>query len=671
MKKCFTFIAILLFFVSNSFAEIRYVTSKLDDSSTGTLRQVIESALPGDSIVINTLDGDLVLNGEIQIAKDISINGQDAVIRVNEPGVSTHRIFQLGDQTLQTRVAVGLYNMTLKGGNIENTVSTVSDVKNCGGCILLNRTAAGDPSALVLENVKFYNGSGNYSGAIQMEANCESVIRNCHFEGNTATSNNAGALYSKGKMLMDGCTFTDNSAGKDGAAIVANNQSTILNTVFLANHASVIDGNNGGALFNASPGVLLAENCTFQDNTAVKGGGGFACSGDNEATFLNCTFSGNTMNDAARGGGAVCIIRGNVAFINCTLAGNSILHATNTKGAGIYSEHAASILTVTNCIVAHNVAGTPEEYSDIYVNAGSFRGTNNVIGTKNTSPEELTGDIPFSYNPESALFAAPFALADNGGTTPTIALAASGSVAGEAGKIIGRYTTEGESPVVKFAFQAGEESWKDIRSNGDVSEQVDVIDSDQRGYTRTAGKNPCAGAYELNTQNTQLSTDATLQQLQVSPGTLTPNFDADIFRYTVDVAYDVETIDVTGTATDANAVVEGNVTGKSLDVGENTVTITVRAEDNLHTNDYVVTVNRQQGTAISDVQKQTSFEVIAKDNALEMKVSKQGKLTVYNQQGSVIFDKTVKAGSSYTVSVMSGAVYLVKFNDKCTKVIIR
>jgi outer membrane protein assembly factor BamB len=172
-------------------------------------------------------------------------------------------------------------------------------------------------------------------------------------------------------------------------------------------------------------------------------------------------------------------------------------------------------------------------------------------------------------------------------------------------------------------------------------------------------------------RNRLWSDDATLQQLEVTPGTLMPDFDANTFSYTVDVAYDVETIDVTGTATDANAVVTGNVADYSLEVGENTVTITVTAEDKLHTSDYVVTVNRQRGTAISGVQKQASFEVIVKDNALEMKASKQGKLTVYNQQGSVLFDKTVKAGSSYTVSVLPYTVYLVKFNNEVAKIIIR
>jgi hypothetical protein len=167
-----------------------------------------------------------------------------------------------------------------------------------------------------------------------------------------------------------------------------------------------------------------------------------------------------------------------------------------------------------------------------------------------------------------------------------------------------------------------------------------------------------------------LSTDATLQQLEVSPGTLTPNFAANIFSYTVDVAYDVETIDVTGTATDANAVVTGNVTGKSLDVGENTVTITVWAEDNLHTNDYVVTVNRANPTLISNLQNSLPYNVVTQGSSLEIKTNISGKLTVYDLVGKIIFDKAAGSGNSYIIPASENSIYLVKFNDEVRKIIV-
>jgi hypothetical protein len=110
-----------------------------------------------------------------------------------------------------------------------------------------------------------------------------------------------------------------------------------------------------------------------------------------------------------------------------------------------------------------------------------LKGTNNVIGIKNGAQytDEITGNIAFSYNPESTLFAVPVALAGNGGKTPTLALASSGSVAGEAGQVIGRYVAGGESPAVKYAFQAGGGNWTDIRTNSEVSEPVNVITNDQ------------------------------------------------------------------------------------------------------------------------------------------------------------------------------------------------
>jgi outer membrane protein assembly factor BamB len=117
------------------------------------------------------------------------------------------------------------------------------------------------------------------------------------------------------------------------------------------------------------------------------------------------------------------------------------------------------------------------------------------------------------------------------------------------------------------------------------------VTKDQRGFARNTAGAVNTGAYEYS--NATLSTDATLQQLEISEGTLTPEFDANTFSYTVNVSYDVETINVTGTATDSKAGLTGNVTGKSLNVGENTVTVIVTAEDNLHTNNYTVTVIRQ------------------------------------------------------------------------------
>jgi outer membrane protein assembly factor BamB len=84
--------------------------------------------------------------------------------------------------------------------------------------------------------------------------------------------------------------------------------------------------------------------------------------------------------------------------------------------------------------------------------------------------------------------------------------------------------------------------------------------------------------------------------------------------------------------------------------------------------------NRQLSTdptSLPNVQKQTLFVAIQKGNTLEMKTSGQGQLTVYNQQGAIVFNKRVNEGNNHTVSVVPNTIYLVKFNNEVIKVIIR
>lgn len=90
-----------------------------------------------------------------------------------------------------------------------------------------------------------------------------------------------------------------------------------------------------------------------------------------------------------------------------------------------------------------------------------------------------------------------------------------------------------------------------------------------------------------------LSTNADLSSLTVSEGTLSPAFEAATTDYAVSVANDVTGITVTGVAVDANAVVSANNgVAQDLNIGVNTIIITVTAEDGVTTKDYVVTAAR-------------------------------------------------------------------------------
>ena len=85
------------------------------------------------------------------------------------------------------------------------------------------------------------------------------------------------------------------------------------------------------------------------------------------------------------------------------------------------------------------------------------------------------------------------------------------------------------------------------------------------------------------------SNNASLSSLQVSPGTLSPEFSADTDAYTVNVGLDVSRLTVNVTTADENAsyVVSGN---EELQEGENTVVCKVTAQDGTTVKDYTIQV---------------------------------------------------------------------------------
>ncbi|WP_206110592.1 cadherin-like beta sandwich domain-containing protein [Pannonibacter phragmitetus] len=113
-----------------------------------------------------------------------------------------------------------------------------------------------------------------------------------------------------------------------------------------------------------------------------------------------------------------------------------------------------------------------------------------------------------------------------------------------------------------------------------------------------------SAAYSLQI-NAPASTVATLSNLVLSQGTLTPGFASGTTSYTASVGNAVTSLTVTPTVTDANATVtvntvpvtSGNASGAiNLNVGSNIITVVVTAEDGTTTETYTVDVTRAAAT---------------------------------------------------------------------------
>ena len=162
-------------------------------------------------------------------------------------------------------------------------------------------------------------------------------------------------------------------------------------------------------------------------------------------------------------------------------------------------------------------------------------------------------------------------------------------------------------------------------------------------------------------------TDASLSNLTVSQGSLTPAFSSTTYNYTVAVPYSVSSITLTATPADVNAHVSG-AGAKPLNVGDNPFTITVTAEDGTTTQHYLVTITRATDVGIEQLPI-TNYELRVYPNPttgqLTIGISDMrfSDMRLFDMMGRQILIGQSEIGQSeigIDVSTLSQGVYFVK-----------
>ena len=189
--------------------------------------------------------------------------------------------------------------------------------------------------SVLIQNSVFNNNSAGTSGAVVLGENLLNAnIINCSFFGNSAPTEDGGAITAEGgssNVVISDCLFDRNTAkNKAGAIWMGSVDSIIKNCTFTDNAAS-----DGGAIYWEYSASGFVENCSFENNSAEGNGGAVYMS---SGSVVNCSF----VNCSARSGsgGAVYIVEGSV--VNCSFVDCSAIY-----GGAVYMVNYGSV--VSNC----------------------------------------------------------------------------------------------------------------------------------------------------------------------------------------------------------------------------------------------------------------------------------------------------------------------------------
>ncbi|UHG93608.1 choice-of-anchor Q domain-containing protein [Spirosoma oryzicola] len=361
-----------------------------------------ETALDQRNYTINTT----ILSGDIGFPYN---SGDGSDLPASQADNSYHVVsIQDADETTQ------LNGLTISGGvaNLANGSTSyvlgegvqANDIGKTGGGIQnISVKKCSTPSIIncTIEQNRASFGCGLYSSGAACSTAASSRIINCLFRNNKAIGlGSGGAVYinSVRNLVIQACTFVNNSSFWGGGIFVFNCNPQLTNCTFNGNLAGSNNGGSGGALFvdafnqDSSPSLY---NCLFTNNQATGGGAVFTGSflnGTSTPQFINCSFTQNKSLSAA--GGALAIQ-------------DSVYSDGYTKSTSAYLPHPI----LKNCIIWDNFSYKNESISFGY---NAFPTVKNSIVNGTFLTQEYAG-APAEYNLGNNLNADPlFTDPDNG-----------------------------------------------------------------------------------------------------------------------------------------------------------------------------------------------------------------------------------------------------------------
>lgn len=325
-----------------------YVTS---DGSTqvdghpayATIQQAIDAAIDLDVIEVfpGTWDGRIDFKG-----KDLALVGGKGASSTILDGKGIGPVVTVGANVDHGKIR----GFTIRGSD---SVGTSACGTGLGGGICAMGGATLELREVVIDGTKATSGGGLAIVGATVSLIDTKIVR-C-----SATSGAGIYLKSNGAVSLDALSIVaSNSAGGAGGGISATSASVTLDGSLLDSNTAV---NAGGGMYLSSA-VLEATGARFVGNTSVKDGGGLSADGTSTAELQDCSFQSNL---AVNGGG---ISSAATTLSGLVLTGGEISENSATGYGGGLDLKSGTLTRVT---IADNFA--QKGGGGIYETAGVFQ----------------------------------------------------------------------------------------------------------------------------------------------------------------------------------------------------------------------------------------------------------------------------------------------------------
>jgi hypothetical protein len=355
------------------------------DAGPGSLRNITASAHAGDTIVLNAA----TMNCSTISLSTGAISTPLNSLTISGSGASTLQIRSYLDRVIAHH---GTGTLTLSGVTLTNGSITGKGAK--GGCLYSSGNLVISDSVVTGCQVKETGADISLGGAVYVQGSLaltRSEVSNSMaiYDVDLPTSSGAGGggLFA-GDATIQFSTITGNLASTEGGGVLVGGNLTVLSSTVAYNVASF-----GAGIADHTTANLVVTNSTVSNNLAA------LCSGIYAGGVAQTAVTGSTL-----------------TLSNSTVALNqSQMYVYNGKSfaAGVCASSAGA--QIRSSILSNNViqSSTPQP-SDLSADGGAITGDHDLIQTT------VTGTAP----PTGTLTGDPMlqALADNGGTTQTLAL---------------------------------------------------------------------------------------------------------------------------------------------------------------------------------------------------------------------------------------------------------